>query len=520
MRNLLLVDDEPEVIEGLQLILEPIKEVDIHTAYFASEALRLMDDIAIELVIADIRMPGMNGIEMWDEIHRRNPQCRVIFLSGVRDFDNIYRIIQSPNARFITKMEPEEKILKVVEEVLAELAQQDKQNKEAQLRNIYACLTGNMEDCEEAVSQLTKFSGPLVIGRGVMLAVFVITHTWAMTWQQIRDGMAALASRCADALPDVSSQFLRIHGNCGVWLVQMDKNASEDDFSYAASRICEELEAGGVMLRCVYLTGLYSWETVRERYHKIAELGARSDVPQRQTLPYQDAMANSRQPQQSALQNARFKLQALEIYLSLGQQNNFKALVTQTFNEQVKPQINIAGILQVYYGVLAILYQGLNEQGECELKDTIRSEYLSIRNNSGGWEQSILERLLSFVDKTFEIIFPQNPYAHPEVIAGIQRYIRDNIDKDLSLNALSKRFNMNPNYLSRLFHEHTGEKLHDYITKLRMGTAERLLLTSVIKVNEIASRVGYDSVHTFIRAFRRQFGDTPAEYRAKKGTNV
>lgn len=77
---------------------------------------------------------------------------------------------------------------------------------------------------------------------------------------------------------------------------------------------------------------------------------------------------------------------------------------------------------------------------------------------------------------------------------------------------------MNPNYLSRFFRDNTGHKLHDYITDMRLGTAERLLRSSNRKINEIAHCVGYDSSHTFIRAFRRQFGCTPADYRIKKST--
>ena len=89
MKHILLVDDEPEILEGLALILKPVPDVCIHTACLASHALQLMQQYPVSLVIADIRMPGMSGLEMWDQIQRLSPDCRVIFLSGVRDFDNI-----------------------------------------------------------------------------------------------------------------------------------------------------------------------------------------------------------------------------------------------------------------------------------------------------------------------------------------------------------------------------------------------------------------------------------------------
>ena len=123
---------------------------------------------------------------------------------------------------------------------------------------------------------------------------------------------------------------------------------------------------------------------------------------------------------------------------------------------------------------------------------------------------------MTYCAQVFLQLFPSDPYAHPDVVESIQRYIRDHLADDLSLNALSQRFAMHPSYLSRIFRENAGYRLHEYISSLRMSSAAQLLRSSGMRVNEIARKVGYDSVHTFIRSFRKQFGCTPAEYRAKK----
>lgn len=376
MKHILLVDDEPEVIEGLVQILSQIDRVHLHTANLASQALKLMEKQPMSLVIADIRMPGMNGIEMWEAIHQRQPQCKVIFLSGVRDFDHIYRIIQNPSARFLTKMEPEEKILATVEETLAEIDREEKLHEQARL---------------------------------------------AAGWLGVTD-----------------TTFLNVRSPENV------QAASKED-----------------------------------------------------------------------AQNIKFQLQILHGYLNLGQKDSFHSLVTSLFSDSTQSDACSCGPSHLYFGVLALLYERLENHDAEALRQKIRSEQALCGERTIAWPQR-LNILLALVEETFELLFPTDPYAHPEVITSIQRYIHDHLDKDLSLNALSLRFNISPNYLSRLFRENTGYKLHEYITQLRLGTAERLLCTSGAKVNQIARQVGYESSHTFIRAFRKHFGVTPQEYRAGK----
>ncbi|ULL15344.1 AraC family transcriptional regulator [Paenibacillus sp. H1-7] len=88
-------------------------------------------------------------------------------------------------------------------------------------------------------------------------------------------------------------------------------------------------------------------------------------------------------------------------------------------------------------------------------------------------------------------------------------------DPDLSLNKLSDHFELNPRYLSKLFKEEFGEKFIDYMLKVRLEEASRLLLQTELPVQEIAERVGYQHVISFHRAFKNMFGLPPGDYRKK-----
>lgn len=98
-------------------------------------------------------------------------------------------------------------------------------------------------------------------------------------------------------------------------------------------------------------------------------------------------------------------------------------------------------------------------------------------------------------------------------IERLQKYIRDNLDADLSLTALSEHVFLNPAYLSRRYKELTGNNITDYILDMRMEKAADMIVNSSRKIGSIALLVGYKSAANFSRVFKKIMGETPQEYR-------
>jgi YesN/AraC family two-component response regulator len=84
---------------------------------------------------------------------------------------------------------------------------------------------------------------------------------------------------------------------------------------------------------------------------------------------------------------------------------------------------------------------------------------------------------------------------------------------DLSLALLSDEFDLNPSSISTLFKEEFGEKFVVYVSQVRMEHAKALLRNSEHSIQEIAEKVGYLHQMSFIRAFKKQVGTTPGDYR-------
>lgn len=98
------------------------------------------------------------------------------------------------------------------------------------------------------------------------------------------------------------------------------------------------------------------------------------------------------------------------------------------------------------------------------------------------------------------------------LVAQVQEYIRQNIDRRLSLNDVASVFNFSPNYLSQLFAHSGSSGFVEFVTAERIAAAKHLMATSDLKVYEISSRVGFESAFYFSKVFKKLEGISPREY--------
>lgn len=147
-----------------------------------------------------------------------------------------------------------------------------------------------------------------------------------------------------------------------------------------------------------------------------------------------------------------------------------------------------------------------------EALQSVLSQMETVGEMTSEWEQIISE----FYNerKAYRNPEPSSPLIK-EVISYLHRhYARE----DISLQQLSDVFGISAKYLSHLFKEELRENFIDYLTKIRMEHAKRLLLDTSDTVQEIARQVGYIHSFTFVRAFKRVTGQTPGDFRRDTGS--
>jgi two-component system response regulator YesN len=136
MRHLLIVDDEPNIVEGLSYTIQEHfgDDIDVSTAYNGNNALEILSKSPIDLVITDIRMPGISGLDLLNQIHERRISCRVIVLTGYDDFSVIQEAMRKPNfVDFLLKTEGDEIIVEAVKKALRSVTEEEQKRKQIAL---------------------------------------------------------------------------------------------------------------------------------------------------------------------------------------------------------------------------------------------------------------------------------------------------------------------------------------------------------------------------------------------------
>lgn len=120
MYSVLLVDDERIIREGVyELLSMSGLELEVTMAASAVEAISVLEDRKIDIVLMDICMPQMSGLELYDVIRDRWPHSKMIFLTGHVEFDYVYKVHQ--HARYVLKAEEDAKIVEAVQESINEI---------------------------------------------------------------------------------------------------------------------------------------------------------------------------------------------------------------------------------------------------------------------------------------------------------------------------------------------------------------------------------------------------------------
>jgi len=130
MYNVLIVDDERFCVDGLfNVISSKMMDLDLYKAYSGMEALELLSRNRMDIVISDINMPGLSGLELQNAIISRWPCCKTIFLTGYDDFNYAREAIRRQGTDYILKMEGDETVLAALQRAMDKIRMEEQNQK-------------------------------------------------------------------------------------------------------------------------------------------------------------------------------------------------------------------------------------------------------------------------------------------------------------------------------------------------------------------------------------------------------
>ena len=98
----------------------------------------------------------------------------------------------------------------------------------------------------------------------------------------------------------------------------------------------------------------------------------------------------------------------------------------------------------------------------------------------------------------------------------VVQYIQSNYSSELRLEQLATIFGYNRAYLGKVFHQYTGENFNNYLDRIRITEAKRLLASEQYKVYEVAEMVGYTNINYFHNKFKKYVGISPLNYKRQE----
>ncbi|MEF2244786.1 response regulator [Paenibacillus sp. IITD108] len=558
MARLLIVDDEQPIADGLAEIvaswniphLESVSKV-----YNADEAIKLMRNTSINILLTDIQMPGMNGLELIRHVADTQEGVKCILLSGYSEFEYARQAIQLHAIEYLLKPVKMNALKEVLKRTAAQWHEEQADSISRQKtvstlkehlptireRFLFDILYGIRFSKEQYETKLEELELPFGFGSSARLMLIRMEEQFSR-YNPHDLGLMEYA------LYNIVSEVLewRFH----LWHTKDDYGYHVYVLSPYQKRVLEAYgqrstlaaeQSGKSCKQTLEELG----ETIRQHVQQflkgdVSILCSQSALfPQELSSMYETTSAALLQTVgsekragyvQAGNNNGSGGIQTLSMLheppslIHLMQHGNWsgaKEKLLHIFDElDSKWGDSQEHLLEAYHSIyqayLFIAHKNgrlLAELcGSSLIKTFHANRFLSVQQLKE-WSMHTLEQLTDH----FAVEETDNKSA---IIRKAQSFIQQNLSVDISLQRIAEHVYLHPSSLSKIYRMETGQSITEYIFQVRMNSAEQLLQQTRGKVQDIAVACGYQSTPYFIKVFREYSGMTPQEYRNTVGCDL
>ncbi|MCQ2573239.1 MAG: response regulator [Treponema sp.] len=476
MITIIIADDEKIIRAGIAKILrDSIKiPIEILEAKNGKEALELCKKEQPDVLITDIRMPIMDGVELMQNIAELENKPSMIVSSGYDDFVFAKAAIQSGATSYILKPLDKKELVEAVEKAIAAHRKTEQKKNEETLKNIVD--EGRLDSSTEisGVKFENGFYCVVVIGnhcKSILSQVLNSVDYWTL---ESKNGFECVV------IPREALYLIETDLSLNQYIVGIS-NSSNNVSSLRISKkqaVEAVLQSYFVKESFEKMNGCYyfpenamesNWSEIDTAYEKIVSKLAISEVKEISSgLKKLFAFENENKEYNAAL--------LFYIYNKLNA-NLFTRFPGWTDNDLY---LHLKGIMieNIWQ------YKNLKEWNNC-VSDYII--YLS----------ELLKKETSeypFIDEALE-------------------YVKENFTKNINMAMVANQVSINYTWFSEKFKEHTGMVFNEYLRKLRIEEACRLLEKDCYKVYEVAQKSGFGDVKYFMKTFKEETGFSPTEWK-------
>lgn len=505
--KVLIVDDEKyeRLLLSKLINWESIGISLVGTASSGQEAIEMFKEIRPEIIMTDISMPEMDGLELSKNIKAIDAGIKIVIITGFREFDYAKQAIRIGVDDFLLKpieqREVEELLIKIKNTILKERADRE-------LLDVSLPLLA-----EDYIRKLLLGDEPGQEGKELFGAWKTLEKSGTIQAVVIKYAGNPLTKEDYEKTIQIFRQlvpvFLHawIYENETVLICPGQQRMLYEDFEKRLRKIQTKYS---VLLA---VSNIYTeLKDIRKAWRECRKVILGSLRNMRPIIFFDDYEEMEKQEERLASRDFSEYVQAVRN----GAFEEAVEFIDSCLNEYI--QKDMASVIQLRNLGVILLYnaeKGLNEWGK-SISDVVEENvYRSIVK---------VESLQEFCQRMNEILIKVTDYVDMmksntlnNTVQECRQYIMEHMDTPgLSLKGIAEKLYLNESYLSRIFKQTTGESVNRYLMRCRIEKSMELLSTTSMKAYEVGERVGMPDAHYFGIAFKKYTGKTINEFRNRK----
>lgn len=541
MYQVLLVDDEPLILTGIQSMInwEDYDCVITDKASNGKQALEKMEKSMPDIVITDIKMPVMTGIEFMQECRDRGYDTVFILLTNLEEFSLAKSALALGAADYLVKMEMTQEMMGNSLKRATEMCNQKRiltdkiPHREFHPKDVKQTATGFFRDILEKAGNLSdefrkKWQEPVekmeleqLYENGVLM--------WIRPYKD-RDLFENVSEddrkEMLDYAQSLMEQFMnRIHSGCctlvwkrmGILAILPGQNRTEKYYRDTGKKICNILED---YFGCQTLVAISApmediWGGSKRALSQIKKIQEfyyyHSNEP---VVLVSDVEAHFWEERHARHDTFDISFLKKDLRQALVQQDKEKvnsvfeelsALFTE-FHPAREQVVNACANL--YYFFLSYVEEDALIKEEMPYPSVVMEillECFTLKAHTR-W----LLKFGSWVGNTMENFHRGS--KTDKIVEAVKEYVRENYGEKLTLAAIASKIGISQGYLSSVFKKQTGGNLNDYINQMKIEKAKELLEKHEYMMYEISDMLGFENPYYFSKVFKKLTGITPSEY--------
>lgn len=505
MYKLLIVDDEPIVREGIKNLI-PWEDYNfqlVGEAKDGKEGLKKIMELKPDLVLVDIKMPGLSGIELIKTAKEQGHQSKFVILTGYSDFEYAKSAIHLGVRGYLLKPIDELELIEIAKELRAELdeikyqtAFMNKSEVKAKtelLRRILL-IKGDKDTIRKEISQYgMEFNFNVY-------SVAILLHK----------GKAEFSYQ--DTLED---SYLESEIQTNVDIIMMEEHKVFIAKGYSYAQLEEMLKKYNT--KCKKIRGESYFITIGHNVHHWWDIHFSYECARMlanyQFLLEDKEIINIHTIEEMELTNEIDILDnKLSDYIEIGDQDEIRSIV-KNMKEYFQTHLLYEADIKVKIAHYLLTMHHKFEQQYENLKNDM-PDFLHVINEIKGNTTlaAIMDTIYDYSIKMSDII---GNSSTDNVVKRMIAYMEKNYNKDIKLEAIAKMFNYNSAYLGKIFKRQRGDSFNNTLDLIRIHNAKRLLDETDLKVYQVSEQVGYSNIDYFYSKFKKYVGVSPKEYKKK-----